>query len=74
MARNRIDVHTYPPPPFDMSRRNVLVGGAAMVAAFGLPMRLLADQQSPASAPAPYGNNQGESHINMITTKDGTKI
>src|SRR5712692_1113433 len=57
-----------------MSRRNVLAGGAAMLAAFGLPMRLLADQPSPASAPAPYGNNQGESHINMITTKDGTKI
>ena len=74
MARNRIDVHTHLVPPFDMSRRNVLAGGAAMLAAFGLPMRLLADQSSPASAPAPYGNNQGESHINMITTKDGTKI
>jgi len=74
VARNRIDVHTHLVPPFDMSRRNVLAGGAAMLAAFGLPMRLLADQPSPASAPAPYGNNQGENLINMITTKDGTKI
>ena len=74
MARNRIDVHTHLVPPFDMSRRNVLAGGAAMLAAFGLPMRLLADPTSPASVLAPHGNNQGESHINMITTKDGTKI
>src|SRR5260370_22041791 len=74
MARNRIDVHTHLLPSFDMSRRNVLVGGAAMVAAFGLPMRLLADRPSPASAPAPHGNNQGGSHMNMITTKDGTQI
>jgi non-heme chloroperoxidase len=57
-----------------MSRRNVLVGGAAMVATFGLPMRLLADQPNPASAQAPHGNNQGENSMNMITTTDGTKI
>jgi non-heme chloroperoxidase len=73
MARNRLDVHAHLLPPFDMSRRNVLVGGAALVAAFGLPMRLVGDQPSPASAPALRGNNQGESH-NMITTKDGTRI
>jgi non-heme chloroperoxidase len=60
--------------PFDSSRRDVIVGGAAMVAAFGLPMRLLANQTSPASASAPHGNNKGESNMNMITTKDGTKI
>jgi non-heme chloroperoxidase len=57
-----------------MSRRNVLVGGAAMVATFGLPMRLLADQPNPASAQAPHGNNQGENSMNMITTTHGTKI
>jgi non-heme chloroperoxidase len=45
-----------------------------MVAAFGLPGRSLAYQSSPASGPAPQGNNQGETHMNMITTKDGTKI
>ncbi len=74
MARNRIDVHTQPVPSFDISRRNILVGGAAILAAFGLPMRLLADQPRPASVLAAHGNNQGDSHINMITTKDGTKI
>jgi non-heme chloroperoxidase len=57
-----------------MSRRNVLVRGAAMVAAFGLPVGSLAYQSSPASASAPHGNNQGVTHINMITTKDETKI
>jgi non-heme chloroperoxidase len=60
--------------PFETSRRNVIVAGAAMVAAFGLPMRSLACQSSPASSPAPYGNNQGDTHMNMMTTKDGTKI
>jgi non-heme chloroperoxidase len=74
MARNRINVHTHLLPPFDMSRRNVLVGGAARVAVFGLPMRLLADQPSSASAPAPHANSQGENHMSTITTKDGTQI
>jgi non-heme chloroperoxidase len=60
--------------PLDTSRRNAIVAGAAMVAAFGLPGRSLAYQSSPASGPAPLGNNQGETHMNMITTKDGTKI
>jgi non-heme chloroperoxidase len=60
--------------PLETSRRNVLVGGAAMVAALGLPMRSPAYQSSPASFPAPQGNNQGETQMNMITTKDGTKI
>jgi len=60
--------------PLDTSRRNAIVAGAAMVAAFGLPGRSLAYQSTPASGPAPLGNNQGETHMNMITTKDGTKI
>src|SRR6202049_4756429 len=60
--------------PFETSRRNVIVGGAAMVAAYGLPTRPLAYQSIPASGPAPQGNNQGETHMNRITTKDGTKI
>jgi non-heme chloroperoxidase len=60
--------------PFETPRRNVLVGGAAMVAAFGMPMRSLAYQSSPASVSAQHGNNQGETLMNMITTKDGTKI
>src|SRR5277367_5745441 len=60
--------------PFEPSRRNVIVGGAAMVAAFGLPMRSLADQTNPASASAQHADNQGETRMNMITIKDGTTI
>jgi non-heme chloroperoxidase len=60
--------------PFETSRRKVIVGGEAMVASLGLPMKSLAHQSSPASSPAPHGNNQGESQMNMITIKDGTKI
>jgi non-heme chloroperoxidase len=60
--------------PFETSRRSVIVGGAAMMAAFGLPMRSLADQTNPASASAQHANNQGEPRMNMITTKDGTTI
>jgi non-heme chloroperoxidase len=74
MARNRPHVHTQLVPPFDISRRDVLVGGAAMVAALGLPTRLLADRPSPASDSAPRGKNQGENHMSMITTEDGTQI
>jgi hypothetical protein len=44
MARNRIDARTHPVPLFEISRRDLIVGGGAMVAAFGLPMALLADQ------------------------------
>jgi hypothetical protein len=54
--------------PLETSRRNVLIGGAAMAAA--LPMRSLADQTSPASASAQHADNQGETRMNMITTKD----
>src|ERR1700692_483074 len=74
MARNRIDARTHPVPLFDISRRDLIVGGGAMVAAFGLPMSLLADQPSPASTPAPHGDSQGENLMNVITTTDGTKI
>jgi len=74
MARNRIDARTHPVPLFDISRRDLIVGGGAMVAAFGLPMPLLADQPSPASTPAPHGDSQGENLMNVITATDGTKI
>ncbi|MCU1238654.1 MAG: Non-heme chloroperoxidase [Candidatus Solibacter sp.] len=57
---------------FETSRRKVVVGGAAIVAAFGLPIRSLAYQSSPASGAASQSNKQGDT--NMITTKDGTKI
>ena len=74
MARNRIDARTHLVPLFDISRRDLIVGAAATVAAFGLPMPLLADQPNPASTPAPHGDSQGENLMNVITTTDGTKI
>src|SRR6201988_4510827 len=74
MARNRIYARTHPVPLFNISRRDLIVGGGAMVAAFGLPMPLLADQPTRASTPAPHGDGQGENLMNVITTTDGTKI
>src|SRR5260370_31245567 len=59
---------------FDKSRRNALVSGAARIAALGLPKTPLAAQSSPAGALVPHGSNQGETHMNMITTKDGTEL
>jgi len=60
--------------PFETSRRNLIVGGAVMVTAFGLVKESLSYQANPGGGPAPDGNNQGETDMNMITTKDGTKI
>jgi hypothetical protein len=36
-----------------ISRRDILIGGAAMVAVTGLPIPVFAGQTKPASAPAP---------------------
>src|ERR1700719_756107 len=55
----------------DGSRRNILIGGAAIVATMGLP---LAVHPEAVNAPASHKNNQGEGHVNTATTKDGTKI
>src|SRR3984957_12099632 len=74
MARNRIDARTHPVPLFDISRRDLIVGGGAMVAAFGLPIPLLADQPSATSTPAPHEESPGETLMNVSTTTDGTKI
>jgi non-heme chloroperoxidase len=57
-----------------ISRRNVLIGGAAMVAVKGLPIAAFAGQPKPASAPAPQRKSQGEAHMNTVTTKDGTTM
>jgi non-heme chloroperoxidase len=57
-----------------ISRRDILIGGAAMVAVTGLPIPVFAGQTKPASAPAPQRRNQGEAEMNTITTKDGTSI
>src|SRR6202451_2642666 len=47
---------------------------AGMVTAFGLLKTSLSYQANPGGGAAPDGNNQGETDMNMITTKDGTKI
>jgi non-heme chloroperoxidase len=57
-----------------ISRRDVLIAGAAMVAATGIPLTVFAGQPKPASDPAPQRKNQGGAHMNTVTTKDGTTI
>ena len=58
----------------DGLRRNILIGGAAIVATMGLPTPALAVHPEAVNAPASHKNNQGEGHVNTATTKDGTKI
>src|ERR1700723_841114 len=58
----------------DGSRRNILIGGAAIVATMGLPTPALGVHPDAVNAPASHKNNQGEGHVNTATTKDGTKI
>ena len=57
-----------------ISRRHVLLGGAAMVAVAGLPITVFAGQPQRASAPARQRKNQGEAQMNTITIKDQTTI
>ncbi|MDX6456828.1 MAG: non-heme chloroperoxidase [Acidobacteriaceae bacterium] len=57
-----------------ISRRDVLIGGAAMVAVTGLPIPVFAGQTKPASAPAPQRKIKEKAQMNTITTKDGTSI
>jgi non-heme chloroperoxidase len=57
-----------------LTRRSLLVGGTAMLAAVGLPMRLLGARSRPMNAPTSRGTNQGEHNMDTITTKDGTQI
>src|ERR1700722_4000319 len=58
----------------DGLRRNILIGGAAIVATMGLPTPALAVHPEAVNAPTSHKNNQGEGHVNTATTKDGTKI
>jgi non-heme chloroperoxidase len=58
----------------DGLRRNILIGGAAIVAAMGLSTPALAVHTEAVNAPASHKNNQGEGHVNTVTTRDGTKI
>jgi non-heme chloroperoxidase len=57
-----------------MSRRHLLIGGAAAVGVTGLSITTIAGQTKLASTLAPHRKNQGEARMNAITTKDGTTI
>jgi non-heme chloroperoxidase len=57
-----------------ISRREILIGGAATVAVAGLSLPAAAGQPKPASAPAPQKQVRGGTYMNSITTKDGTSI
>src|SRR5580704_4032284 len=57
-----------------ITRREILIGGAAAVAVAGLPLPVGAGQPKPASAPAPQKQVRGETQMNRITTKDGTSL
>jgi non-heme chloroperoxidase len=57
-----------------ISRRHILIGGAAMVAVTGLPITVFAGQPKSASAPVQRRKRQGEAQMNTITTKDGSTI
>jgi len=57
-----------------ISRREILIVGAATVAVVGLSLPAAAGQPKPAGAPAPQKQVRGETYMNRITTKDGTSI
>lgn len=57
-----------------ITRREVLVSGAAALAVAGLPVLATADQPKTTGALAPKNQVRGETHMNRITTKDGTSI
>jgi hypothetical protein len=57
-----------------VSRRHILIGGAAMVAVTGIPLTVFAGQSKTAGAPARQRKNQGEGQMNTIPTKDQTTI
>jgi non-heme chloroperoxidase len=57
-----------------ITRREVLVSGGAALAVAGLPVLAPADQHKTTDASAPKNEVRGETHMNRITTKDGTSI
>src|SRR5580698_1415449 len=58
----------------EISRREVLIRGAAAIVIAGLPVPAAAGQPQPACASAPQKEVRGQTHMNKITTKDGTQI
>jgi non-heme chloroperoxidase len=57
-----------------ISRREVLISGAAAMVVAGFPLPAAAGQPKSASALAPPKSVRGESDMNRLTTKDGTSI
>src|SRR5580700_4240493 len=57
-----------------ITRREILIGGAAAMAVAVLPLPAAAGQPKLASAAAPQKQVRGEAYMNRITTKDGTSI
>jgi non-heme chloroperoxidase len=58
----------------DVSRRDVLVGGAALVAGTSLSIAALIGDPTAAGASTSSDARKGEHGMSMITTKDGTQI
>jgi non-heme chloroperoxidase len=56
------------------TRRELLIGSAALVATMAMPAVTNADPPSAADDHALSISNKGELHMNTITVKDGTKI
>jgi non-heme chloroperoxidase len=57
-----------------ISRREVLIGGAAAAVVAAFPLPATAGQPKPASAPALQKQIRGEFQMNSITTKDGISL
>jgi len=57
-----------------ITRREILIGGAAAIAVTAFPLSAAAGQPKPASALAPQKQIHGETQMNKITVKDGTSI
>ena len=58
----------------NISRRDVLIGGAAVITVMGLPKTVFAGHSKPASASAPQQHHKGELRMSTVTTTDGTQI
>jgi non-heme chloroperoxidase len=58
----------------DKSRRDVLIGGAALAASTGLSMAALVAESKLAGAATSSSTGTGEHTMSTITTKDGTQI
>src|ERR1700739_1951461 len=58
---------------FDLSRRELIIGGALAAVGLGLSGKLAAESPSQSTSTSPP-NHPGNNDMNSITTKDGTTI